>query len=161
MIVRPMFNLVLLPDINYYFKNDFLKDWSLFPIEEKEEILFLVLRENKSRAELQPDDFYPIGVSAKIETVEEDGNLRIHTLERVNVSCIEIHDGYIEAKACVRAEGSSAGRGVRTVREASEDTFTVCSAISVGDVGEKLYSPVDDSFRGSLYANRISQSVSG
>mgnify|MGYP001774668394 FL=1 len=104
MIVRPMFNLVLLPDINYYFKNDFLKDWSLFPIEEKEEILFLVLRENKSRAELQPDDFYPIGVSAKIETVEEDGNLRIHTLERVNVSCIEIHDGYIEAKACVRAE---------------------------------------------------------
>lgn len=104
MIVRPMFNLVLLPDINYYFKNDFLKDWSLFPIEEKEEILFLVLRENKPRAELQPDDFYPIGVSAKIETVEEDGNLRIHTLERVNVSCIEIHDGYIEAKACVRAE---------------------------------------------------------
>ena len=103
MIVRPMFNLVLLPDVNYYFKNDFLKDWSLFPIEEKEEILFLVLRENKPRAELQPDDFYPVGVSAKIETVEEDGNLRIHTLERVNVSCIEIHDGYIEAKACVRA----------------------------------------------------------
>ena len=58
MIVRPMFNLVLLPDVNYYFKNDFLKDWSLFPIEEKEEILFLVLRENKPRAELQPDDFY-------------------------------------------------------------------------------------------------------
>ena len=86
MIVRPMFNLVLLPDVNYYFKNDFLKDWSLFPIEEKEEILFLVLRENKPRAELQPDDFYPVGVSAKIETVEEDGNLRIHTLERVNVS---------------------------------------------------------------------------
>ena len=79
MIVRPMFNLVLLPDVNYYFKNDFLKDWSLFPIEEKEEILFLVLRENKPRAELQPDDFYPVGVSAKIETVEEDGNLRIHT----------------------------------------------------------------------------------
>ena len=36
MIVRPMFNLVLLPDVNYYFKNDFLKDWSLFPIEEKD-----------------------------------------------------------------------------------------------------------------------------
>ena len=151
MIVRPMFNLVLLPDVNYYFKNDFLKDWSLFPIEEKEEILFLVLRENKPRAELQPDDFYPVGVSAKIETVEEDGNLRIHTLERVNVSCIEIHDGYIEAKACVRA-------GVNDLpQEEASERF----GISVGDVGEKLYSPVDDSFRGSLYANRISQSVSG
>ena len=59
-----MYNLVLLPDVNYYFKNDFLKDWSPVQIEAQERILFLVLRDNKPREELQPEDFYPIGVSA-------------------------------------------------------------------------------------------------
>ena len=54
MIVRPMYNLVLLPDVNYYFKNDFLKDWSPVQIEAQERILFLVLRDNKPREELQP-----------------------------------------------------------------------------------------------------------
>nr|WP_294465295.1 endopeptidase La [uncultured Sellimonas sp.] len=104
MIVRPMYNLVLLPDVNYYFKNDFLKDWSPVQIEAQERILFLVLRENKPRGELQPEDFYPIGVSAKIDSIESDGSIRVHTLERVDVSDIEIHDGFIQAEACVRGE---------------------------------------------------------
>ena len=104
MIVRPMYNLVLLPDVNYYFKNDFLKDWSPVQIEAQERILFLVLRDNKPREELQPEDFYPIGVSARIDSIEEDGSIHVHTLERVDISEIEIHDGYIEAEACVRAE---------------------------------------------------------
>lgn len=104
MIVRPMYNLVLLPDVSYYFKNDFLKDWSPVPIEEHETILFLILRENKPRNEIQKEDFYPIGVSARIDSIEEDGNLHIQTLERIDVTNIEIQDGYIEAEASIRAE---------------------------------------------------------
>lgn len=104
MIVRPMYNLVLLPDVNYYFKSDFLKDWSSAPIEAREEILFLVLRENKPRNELQAEDFYPIGVSARIDSVDEDGSIHVRTLERVDVADIQIHEGYIEAEAAVRPQ---------------------------------------------------------
>lgn len=104
MLVRPMYNLVLLPDVNYYFKTDFLKDWSPFSIKAEEEILFLVLRENKPRNELQPEDFYPVGVSARIDSVEEDGSIHVHTLERVDVTDIQIHDSYIEAQASVRPQ---------------------------------------------------------
>ena len=93
MIVRPMYNLVLLPDVNYYFKNDFLKDWSPVQIEAQERILFLVLRDNKPREELQPEDFYPIGVSARIDSLEEAGSIHVDTLERGDISEIAIHAG--------------------------------------------------------------------
>ena len=40
MIVRPIHNILLLPDVTYYFKKDFLVNWSDSPVEAGQDILF-------------------------------------------------------------------------------------------------------------------------
>lgn len=104
MIVRPMYDMVLLPDVNYYFKNDFFTNWSSEKLEFEEKVLFLLLRDNITKEQITPRDFFPVGVSAKIDKIDENGNVHIRTLERVDVSEIEIHDGMIEACASVRED---------------------------------------------------------
>ena len=41
MIIRPVYNILLLPDVSYYFKKDFFTDWCTEPIETGTDILFI------------------------------------------------------------------------------------------------------------------------
>lgn len=103
MIIRPVHNILLLPEVAYYFKKEFFSGWGGQNIQSGEEVLFLLLKEEKQDAELSPQDFYPIGISARAEGVDESENIQIRTLERVDVSDVEIRDGQITATAAIRS----------------------------------------------------------
>ena len=81
MIVRPIHNILLLPDVTYYFKKDFLVNWSDSPVEAGQDILFLLLQEDKKAQKLAPEDFYPIGISACIESIDDEDNVQVRTME--------------------------------------------------------------------------------
>ena len=66
-----------------------------------ENVLFLVLKEEKDRKDLVPEDFYPIGVSAKIESIDEEGTVRVTAKTRVSLSDIEVTEESITAEASI------------------------------------------------------------
>ena len=104
MIIRPVYNILLLPDVSYYFKKEFFKDWCEGPLENETDILFVMLKEEKENLPLSPDDFYPIGISAKIEGSGDGDNVSVRTIERVDISDLEVQDGHLTADAAIRPE---------------------------------------------------------
>ena len=48
-----------------------------------------------------PEDFYPIGVSAKIESIDEEGTVRVTAKTRVSLSDIEVTEESITAEASI------------------------------------------------------------
>ena len=104
MIIRPIYNILLLPDVSYYFKKDFFSEWSSEPIEAGTDILFLQLKEEQEDNAVRAEDFYPIGISARVEGASDGDTVQVRTLERVDVSGLEIENGQITAEASIRPE---------------------------------------------------------
>ena len=103
MIIRPVYDLLLLPEVSYYFKKDFFQGYESEPLETGTDILFLLLKQEKEEP-LSIEDFHPIGVSARIEGSSDGETLQIRTCDRVDISDIEISDGQILASAAIRPE---------------------------------------------------------
>lgn len=104
MITIPVHDLLLLPGVMFYFKKDMFPDRRITAEDVGEDILFMMLKEEKKASELLPDDFYPIGVSGKIEGIDDEGNVRVQAKERVELSDIEITPEGVTADASICAE---------------------------------------------------------
>ncbi|MCC8139817.1 MAG: endopeptidase La [Lachnospiraceae bacterium] len=88
MITVPYYNIVIVPDIYLYFQNNYFQKITERPAQPGEEVVFLMLKEDKSREEMRADDFYPIGITGKIEAVDKEGNVKVLTGSRVNIDTI-------------------------------------------------------------------------
>lgn len=100
MIIRPVYNLLLLPDVSYYFKKEFFSGFGSGSVETDPDILFLFLKTDKQKG-LTPEDFYPIGLSARAEGFGDEDAVSVHTLNRVSLSGLEISDSGITVSASV------------------------------------------------------------
>lgn len=98
MTIIPFYNLIILPRVTYYFQEEYFKELAKKDAQVGEEVLFLMLRENKQRAEIVPDDFYPIGVLGTIETVDEEGNVGLRASTRVCATSIKVTKTKITAE---------------------------------------------------------------
>ena len=105
MIIRPVFNILLLPDITYFFKRDFFPGAAADQIEVGTDILFPFLKNEVDETTVTIDDIYPVGMSARIEFLGDDDSIQIRTLERVSLDDIELDEnGQITATASIRPE---------------------------------------------------------
>ena len=105
MIIRPVFNILLLPDITYFFKRDFFPGAAADQIEVGTDILFPFLKNEVDETTVTIDDIYPVGMSARVESIGEDDSIQIRTLERVSLDDIELDEnGQITATASIRPE---------------------------------------------------------
>ena len=59
MIIRPIYNILLLPDVTYYFKADFFSESAGGQLEAGTDIIFAFVKEDIGDSSLQPGDFYP------------------------------------------------------------------------------------------------------
>ena len=98
MTIIPFYNLIILPRVTYYFQEEYFKELAKKDAQVGEEVLFLMLRENRQRAEIVPDDFYPIGVLGTIETVDEEGNVGLRASTRVCATSIKVTKTKITAE---------------------------------------------------------------
>ena len=80
MITVPVYNMIILPNISLTFKKDFFDDASTTDIHEGDDVLFVFQKESKKKENLTKDDFYPIGVSGRVQSVDSDGDVTIETL---------------------------------------------------------------------------------
>ncbi len=106
MIIRPVFNILLLPDITYFFKRDFFPGGAAADqIEVGTDILFPFLKNEVDETTVTIDDIYPVGMSARVESIGDDDSIQIRTLERVSLDDIELDEnGQITATASIRPE---------------------------------------------------------
>lgn len=104
MITLPVYNILMLPEVNYYFQKDYLKKLTQENLEPNEKVLFLVLREDKSKDELTPGDFYPIGVTGTITEADSDGGISIRAEERVQIDTLEMENGKINVAYFIKAD---------------------------------------------------------
>ncbi|HIX60012.1 MAG TPA: endopeptidase La [Candidatus Blautia gallistercoris] len=102
MILLPVYNLLVLPDVTFYFQNGYIDKLTQEKPEKDQKVLFLLLREEKDRENLALEDFYPIGVTGTITGTDEDGNVSIETEARVEIDTIEMNEGRIDVTYLVR-----------------------------------------------------------
>lgn len=99
--IQPVYNILLLPDVTYYFKKDFFAG-KIDRLKEGEDILFMMLRNETDNGHFQAGDFYPIGLSARIENISDEDVVQIRTVDRVEIIDPIIRDGEIQASFTVR-----------------------------------------------------------
>ena len=101
MFIQPVYNILLLPDVTYYFKKDFFAGRA-DELKPGTQILFTLLRTDTEENGLQAEDFYPIGLSARVESVSDEDVIQIRTIDRVEIISPVIEDGEVRAAFAVR-----------------------------------------------------------
>ena len=105
MIVRPIYNILLLPDVTYYFRKEFFADFAEEPLEPGAQILFVFLKNDvDGSSEISREVICPIGISARIESLGEEDTVQVRTLERIDIADTEIEDGQLTAGTSIRPE---------------------------------------------------------
>ena len=72
MIIVPIYDTLLLPDVTFYFKKDVIDSWNIGELSTGKEIVFAMLKDDYSMTDLTADSFFPIGVAAKVENIDND-----------------------------------------------------------------------------------------
>ena len=101
MFIQLVYNILLLPDVTYYFKKDFFAGRA-DELKPGTQILFTILRTEAEENSLQAEDFYPIGLSARVESVSDEDVIQIRTIDRVEIISPVIEDGEVRAAFAVR-----------------------------------------------------------
>ena len=104
MVIQPIYNILFLPDVTYHFKKEFFTENASEQLEVGSELLFAFLRNEDDAEELDADHICPVGISARVEAFGDDDSVQIRTLERVDLSNVEVENGQILADASIRAE---------------------------------------------------------
>ena len=92
MFVVPTYNMILSADATLFYPQEQLRHSAGGNgITVNEKVILIVAKENKSFSDLQPDDFYPIGVAGYITELNQQGYAVIKTQYRVNLEDVRIY----------------------------------------------------------------------
>ncbi len=105
MLTIPIYDTILLPDVTFYFKKEVIEGWEIDELSVGTEIAFALLRDDTDPKTATLADIYPIGVVAKIESVDNEGNVKVRTKDRINIIDFDRDsDGNVDAVVDVRPE---------------------------------------------------------
>ena len=103
-IIIPIYDTLLLPDVTFYFRKEVIDGWTVGNLNAGDTVAFIMLKQDISVNAAGPEDFYPVGISAKIENTDNEGNIRIRTLDRVDFANITVKGDKVNAEITVRPE---------------------------------------------------------
>ena len=105
MLTIPIYDTILLPDVTFYFRKEVIEGWEVSELSSGDEIAFAMLREDTDIETTTLADVYPIGVIAKIESIDSEGNVKVRTKDRVSfLEFSRDYDNNIDALLEVRPE---------------------------------------------------------
>ena len=99
MITIPIYELLLLPGVTFFFKKDMFPKELITKENIGEEILFVWQKEEVASEEISMENIFPVGVLGTIEDIDEEESIKVTTKCRVQVSSIEYVDGTVQAEA--------------------------------------------------------------
>ena len=115
MAVLPVYNLILLPNVTFFFKKDVYEHTPGIQIHQGAELLFLMMKEDRIKDEVSLEDFYPVGITGRIERVEPDGTIQVRTLNRVTIDDVSYENGILDAEASLRPEAEDLTSEEKTI----------------------------------------------
>ena len=83
MITIPIYDTILLPDVNFFFKKEVIEKWDLEGLKEGDHLAFAMLYEDLEPDKVTFEDIYPVGVTGRIESIDSEGNVKVRTAARV------------------------------------------------------------------------------
>lgn len=104
MTIIPIYDTLLLPEVTFYFKKEVIDGWNAKELKPSETIAFIMLKRDISIDEAKPEDFYPVGIAAKLENIDNEGNIRIRTMNRILFEDVRIKKTKILATIDERPE---------------------------------------------------------
>ena len=97
MAVVPVYNVLVVPDANIFFKTESYEKYTGKVPSEGEKVTIIIAREQLSRDLYDENSFYPIGVSGIVSEVNPNGYIVVRTKYRVNIEEVTVyHDHYID-----------------------------------------------------------------
>ena len=90
MIVVPVYNKLVVPDADIYFRRDQFRQLAIRAVTD-EKVVILFSREDQKREELTEDSFYPIGVSGTVKEISNEGYIVVRTNGRVNIETVSVN----------------------------------------------------------------------
>ena len=99
MITIPVYELLLLPGVTFFFKKDMFPEGRIKEQNIGEEILFVLQKKEIAPEEISMENIFPVGVLGTIESIDEEGSIKVTTKCRVQVSSVEYADGAVQAEA--------------------------------------------------------------
>lgn len=155
MITIPFHGLVVLPGVTFYFKKEFFEELNgeLMP-EEGEEVLFVMMKQDKDRKKLTKEDFYPIGVIGRISGVDNEQNVGVDALKRVRID--EIQDLNIISRAAsdLKMEGKTA-----STSKTADETDSINTTASASEINKEPASKVSNDLASERNNNSASETV--
>lgn len=104
MITIPIYDMILLPGVSFYFKKEACDKWKIEGAEQGETVLFLMLKEQKEFDSLEAEDFYPVGFAAEVVGTDEEGLVQMKVRDRVDITDIEREGERLTASAKIREQ---------------------------------------------------------
>ena len=99
MITIPVYELLLLPEVTFFFKKDMFPEGRIKEQNIGEEILFVLQKQEMAPEEISMENIFPVGVMGTIENIDEEGSIKVTTKGRVQVTSVEYTDGIVQAEA--------------------------------------------------------------
>ena len=91
MLVIPIYNTIILPDVQYNLEPDSLTDREKSTLKVEDTVILLPLKEEKTREELKAEDFYPIGLTGVIKGIRNtDGDLIMAVRTELKVKVVNL-----------------------------------------------------------------------
>ena len=138
MTIVPVYNMLLTPDANIYFRTETYRNLTGKEPFQDERVTLVVAKESLSVGELTDDSFYPIGLSGYISEVGKEGFLIIHTTYRVHLDEVAVDNGKISLylsrqKDIDDLDPLDEKRRVDAVKEALRDFLSDTNWVDFGD----------------------------
>ena len=132
MITIPVYELLLLPEVTFFFKKDMFPEGRIKEQNIGEEILFVLQKKEIAPEEISMENIFPVGVMGIIENIDEEGSVKITTRKRVQVTHVEYTDGMVQAEAV----------DLPDIQD-QERTDGFCKRLSVGRLGTQHDLPLE------------------
>ena len=90
MIMIPAYDLLVLPGTRIYFKKEYFRELAQKEPEQGDDIIFILLKQQKERREITEEDIYPVGVTGIVEDVEREDAIGVRTISRITLNQVDV-----------------------------------------------------------------------
>ncbi|MDD5859758.1 MAG: endopeptidase La [Eubacteriales bacterium] len=94
MLVVPVYNKLITPYSDIYFRTEDFQNMSGREPSPDEKVVLLVSKKQETRAEHTDESFYPIGVSGVVSEIGREGYVAVKTMNRVNVDMVYVNPNH-------------------------------------------------------------------
>lgn len=109
MLTIPIYDTILLPEVTFYFKKEVIDTWEVKDFNNGDDIAFAMLRDDIAVPDVTFEDIFPIGVVARVESIDSDGNVKVRTKDRINfLDFKKQKNGRIDCEIEIRPEVNDA-----------------------------------------------------